>query len=176
MLCVIAIIDSAATERLMKLGKIAERFGFPSQNVHGHITLATYLGDEEARFISSCKAILSGYRKFPVCYDKIETWLSTSGASSFLVAIPRKETALAAIQREIAGEWSASLNEWTQEDTWSPHTSLLYIPGVRLDAAAQAMQEEFEPFAAQIDRIEFSSVREKEGEFTYEIVDSVALQ
>ena len=71
MLCAIVIIDSAATERLVKLGQTAERFGIPPQDVHGHVTLATYVGDDEKAFISSCKSILSSYRKFPVYYEKL---------------------------------------------------------------------------------------------------------
>lgn len=44
MLCAIAIVDPAAADRLLDIGQIAERFGFSSENAHGHITLATYLG------------------------------------------------------------------------------------------------------------------------------------
>lgn len=172
MLCVIAIIDSAATKRLAILEQITERFGIPPQSVHGHITLATYTGDEEAAFITSCKAILSGYGKFSVCYDKIELWTATSGARSVLVAAPQKGHEMAAIQRKIAGSWSAQLNEWTQEDTWTPHTTLLYVPGADLDLVAEAMRKEFAPFAAQIDRIDFSRVYENR----YEIIDSFELQ
>ena len=71
MLCVIVKVNSAATERLMKLEEVPERFGFPPRNLHGHITLATYIGEDEAGFISSCKAILAAYGKFPVYYDKV---------------------------------------------------------------------------------------------------------
>lgn len=176
MLCVIAIIDSAATARLIKAEQIAEHFGIPSQNVHGHITLATYIGNDEERFISSCKRILSNHGKFPVYYDKIEAWTSTSGASSFIVAVPRKEHTLVAIQKEISKEWSAYLNKWTQESVWNPHTSLLYIPGADLDIVAEAMQEEFEPFVTQISRIEFTHVYENEVESSIEIVDFFELQ
>lgn len=176
MLCAIVKVNSTARERLMKLEQIPERFGFPPRNLHGHITLATYIGDDEDGFISSCKAILSNYGKFPVYYDKVEAWISTFGARSLIVAVPRKEPTIVAIQREISRRWSAYLNEWTQEDVWNPHTSLLYVSGVDLDDIAEAMQEEFEPFVAEIERIEFSSIQEIEGKFTYEIVDSIELQ
>ena len=176
MLCVIVKVNSAARERLMKLEEIPERFGFPPRNLHGHITLATYIGDDEKEFISSCKAILSNYGKFPVYYDKVEAWISTFGARSLIVAVPRKEPTIVSIQREISRQWSAYLNEWTQEDVWNPHTSLLYVSRTDLTAVAEAMQEEFEPFAAEIDQIEFSRVQEIEGKFTYETVDFVELQ
>lgn len=176
MLCAIAKVDPAARERLLKLEQIPERFGFPPREVYGHITLATYVGDDEAGFIASCKGILSGHRKFSVSYEKVEAWVSAFGMRSLVVAVPRKEPAMVAIQKEISGKWSEHLNEWTQEDVWSPHTALLYIPGTDLDAVAEAMQEEFEPFAAQIDRIEFSRVHENEGKSTYEIVDFIELQ
>lgn len=122
MVCAIAIIDQAATDRLIKAVRIAERFGFPAGEVHGHITLATYVGDDEAGFISSCKEILSKHGRFPVFYDKIEAWGTTSGTGSFIVAVPRKENAIVTIQKEISGEWSAYLNRWTQPDAWNPHT------------------------------------------------------
>lgn len=172
MLCAIAAIDSAATERLAELEQAAERFDIPPQDVHGHITLATYIGDDEEAFISSCKSILAGYGKFPVYYDRVGTWICKSGMRSFIGAFPRKEPAIMTIQKEIAGRWSAYLNEWTQEEVWNPHTSLLYIQGADLSAVAEAMQEMFEPFAAQVNRIEFSRVYEN----GYEIIDSIELQ
>ncbi len=75
------------------------------------------------------------------------------------------------IQKEIAGRWSAYLNEWTQENVWNPHTSLLYVQGADLSAVAEAMREMFEPFTAQVDRIEFSRVYEH----GYEIIDAFEL-
>lgn len=172
MLCAIAIIDPAATERLAELEQAAKRFDIPPQDVHGHITLAAYTGEDEEAFISSCKSILAGYGKFPVYYDAVETWICKSGMKSFIGAFPRKEPVIMAIQKEIAGRWSAYLNEWTQENKWNPHTSLLYVQGADLSAVAEAMQEMFEPFAAQVDRIEFSRVHEN----GYEIIDFFELQ
>lgn len=176
MLCAIVKLDPAARDRLMKLEQIPERFGFPPRNLHGHITLATYIGDDEEGFISSCKAILSGHGKIPVYYDKVEAWTSTFGARSLIVAVPRKEQMITTIQKEISRQWSAHLNEWTQEDTWTPHTSLLYVSGTDLDAVAEAMQEEFVPFVTEADRIEFSRIQEIEGKFSYETVDFIELQ
>lgn len=172
MLCAIAVIDPTATERLIKLGKISERFGIPFQDVHGHITLATYIGDDEDSFTSSCKALLSGHSKFPVYYDDVEVWTSTSGAKSFIVAVPRKEPVITAIQKEIVRHWTTSFNKWTQENTWNPHTSLLYVPGADLSPVADAMHQEFEPFVTQIARIDFTRVYDN----GYEIIDSIELR
>lgn len=176
MLCAIIIVDADATERLARIEQIAERFGYPPKNVHGHITLATYTGDDEESFISSCKAILSKFGKFPVYYDKIEAWEGMPGVKTFIVAVPRKEHTIVSLQKEISKAWSADLNEWTREDTWSPHTSLIHVPGTDLSDVAEAMQGEFEPFAAQIDRIEFTHVYESEDKCTFEIADFVKLQ
>ena len=176
MLCAIIIIDADAADRLLKVERIAERFGCPPKHVHGHITLATYTGDDEEGFISSCKTILSGFGKFPVYYDKVEAWESMSGVKTFIVAVPRKEHTIVALQKEISKGWSADLNEWTREDAWNPHTSLVHVPGTDLSDVAEAMQAEFEPFAAQIDRIEFTRVYENEGKWSYEIADFVELQ
>lgn len=158
MLCAIAKIDPDSTERLAKLRRMANDFGIFPRELHGHITLATYTGEDEAGFIASCKAILSGYQKFTVRYDKVEIWVSVPESESIIVAAPRREPVMAAIQKEIAQTWAADLNEWTQENVWRPHTTLLYAPGADLPSIAAAMQKTFEPFTAQVDRIKFSRV------------------
>ena len=169
MLCAIAIIDTSATERLRKLRRAAERFGAPPKNTHGHITLATYIGNDEDSFISSCKTLLSCYQKFCVHYDKVTIF----DASAVIVAIPRREDPLAAMQKDIARRWAADLNQWTQEDTWRPHTSLLYSRQLDLPVILKAMQDEFVPFTAQVDRIEFTHVYEDGG---CEQINFLALQ
>ena len=167
MLCAIAKIDPASSERLAKLAKLTDSFGIPHRNVHGHITLATYIGDDEGQFILSCKAILSHYGKFSVYYDKIEVW----NPSTIIVAVPRKEKTVVTIQKEISKAWAAYLDKWTQEDVWQPHTTLVTNPQADFDAIAEAMQGKWEPFAAQVDQIEFSRVYEN----GYEIIDFIKL-
>lgn len=157
MLCAIAKIDPVSTERLAKLRRMANDFGIFPRELHGHITLATYTGGDEAGFIASCKAILSGYHKFTVRYEKVEIWASVP-EPEIIVAVPRTEPVMAAMQKEIARAWAADLNEWTQADAWKPRTTLLYAPGADLAAIAAAMQQEFAPFTAQVDKIEFSQV------------------
>lgn len=167
MLYVIAMIDPAAQKRLARLRELAVPFGIPLRDIHGHITLAAFAGTDEDGFLSSCKAILARYRKFSVEYEKIEIFASTSA----IVAAPRKDGPLDAIQREIAERWAADLNQWTRRDVWHPHTTLAYHPTADLGAVAGAMRAEFEPFAAQVERVEFS----RELENRYEIIDSIKL-
>lgn len=167
MLCAIAKIDPAASELLVSLAKLTEGFGIPPRNVHGHITLATYIGNDENEFISSCKTILSGCGKFSVCYDKLEVW----NPSTIIVAVPQKENAIAAIQKEISKKWAADLDQWTQADVWQPHTTLVTNPQADFYTIVKVMQEKFKPFVAQIDQVEFSRVYEN----GYEIIDCVEL-
>lgn len=167
MLYVIAMIDPAARRRLTGLRELAAPFGIPPRDLHGHITLAAYAGEDEGRFIASCKAVLARYGQFSVEYDKIELFASTSA----VVAAPRKEGPLDAVQREIAERWAADLDQWTRRDVWRPHTTLAYHPAADLDAAAGAMRAEFAPFSARVSRVEFS----RECGNRYEIVDSMEL-
>ena len=49
---------------------------------------------------------------FPVCYDKIEVLAS----SCIVVASPRKEGVLEAVQRKIADKWAKDLPDYMQAD------------------------------------------------------------
>lgn len=168
MLCVIAKIDAAARERLSTLQHLAEKSGIAVRNLYGHITLATYVGNEEEKFVSSCKAILSGCSVFTVRYDKIEVLSDTS----IIVASPAMTDEITDIQRKIAKVWEEYLDEWTRKNKWYPHTTLVYDSRADLASIAEIMQSKFAPFDAQIGRIEFSRVKEK----GYEIVDFIELQ
>ncbi len=168
MVCAIAMIDANSRARLAELAGLSERFGIPKRNVHGHITLATYIGNNEREFVLSCKASLSVHKKFYVRYDSIEIW----SPPAFIVAVPRKENSIAVIQKKMCDSWSQDLNEWTQNDVWRPHTTLVTNPQADFPAILEAMQEKFEPFVAEVDRIEFSRVCEN----GYEIIDSVKLK
>lgn len=168
MVCAIAIIDANSRARLAELAGLSERFGIPKRNVHGHITLATYIAGNEREFVLSCKESLSVHKRFSVRYDSIEIW----SPPAFIVAVPRKENDIAVIQKKISDHWSQDLNEWTQNDVWRPHTTLVTNPQADFHSILEAMRERFEPFVAEVDRIEFSRVYEN----AYEIIDSVKLQ
>ncbi|WP_316523294.1 2'-5' RNA ligase family protein [Neglectibacter sp. CSJ-5] len=129
--------------------------------------LVSYIGEDEAVFIASCKEILSSYKVFPVCYDKIEVLAS----SCIVVASPRKEGVLEAVQRKIAEKWAKDLPDYMQADVWHPHTTLLQDMQADLGKIARHLEENFEPFCGEVQTIEFSRV-EKVG---YTIVDTVEL-
>lgn len=152
MLCVIAKIDPKSKARFLKLQGKIEKLGISVKALHGHITLVSYIGEDEAAFIASCKEILSSCKVFPVCYDKIEVLAS----SCIVVASPRKEGVLEAVQRKIAEKWAKDLPDYMQAD---------------LGKIAQHLEENFEPFCGEVQTIEFSRV-EKVG---YTIVDTVEL-
>ena len=152
MLCVIAKIDPKSKARFLKLQEKIEKLGISVKALHGHITLVSYIGEDEAAFIASCKEILSSCKVFPVCYDKIEVLAS----SCIVVASPRKEGVLEAVQRKIAEKWAKDLPDYMQAD---------------LGEIARHLEENFEPFCGEVQTIEFSRV-EKVG---YTIVDTVEL-
>lgn len=152
MLCVIAKIDPKSKARFLKLQGKIEKLGISVKALHGHITLVSYIGEDEAAFIASCKEILSSCKVFPVCYDKIEVLAS----SCIVVASPRKEGVLEAVQRKIAEKWAKDLPDYMQAD---------------LGKIARHLEENFEPFCGEVQTIEFSRV-EKVG---YTIVDTVEL-
>lgn len=160
------MIDPASAEKLSKLRCLTARFGVPPRDVHGHITLASYVGGDEDGFISSCKAILSRYGAFSVPYDRVEIFDS----SAVIVAVPRKGGPLDAMQGEISQAWAADLNQWTRREAWRPHTSLFYSRQAELEPILKAMREAFEPFSARVNRIEFSHVDEEDRIKTVDVM------
>ncbi len=168
MVCAIAVVDSESKKRLVELANITERFGIAPRNVYGHVTLATYIGHHESEFVESCKAKLSVQKRFSIYYDNIEIWKP----QTFIVAAPRKDDVITAIQKDISEDWAEDLNNWTQANVWQPHTTLVTDPRADFHAIAEAMQEKFKPFVARVDRIEFSQVYD-DG---YEVFDCVELQ
>ena len=167
MLCVIARIDPGARERLADLRQTAEAWAAGTGELYGHITLAAYVGDEEDRFIASCRELLSGCRAFSVRYGRIEVLPATA----ILVASPEKEGTLLSLHDKIAEKWSGSLDQWTGDEYWRPHTTLLYDPDGDLAAAEAVLGKRFSPFSARVERIEFSRVEET----GYTILGSVDL-
>ena len=167
MLCVIARIDPSAREKLAALQRRAAVRDGRAGELYGHITLVTYMGDEEERFIASCRELLSGFSAFSVRYGRIELL----SATSILVASPEKTGTLLALHDAIAEKWSGALDRWTGDEGWKPHTTLLFNPDGDLAAAGAALAKEFSPFSARVERIEFSRVEET----GYTIVDHVDL-
>ena len=154
MLCVIAKLDKRSTEKLTAIQKAAAPDA-GLKPLYGHITLASYMGEDEAGFMAFCAAQLKGVSRFAVKY----THLAVLEETSIVAALAEKAGTLAALHRRIAEEYGGSLNEWTSlDETWLPHTTLLYDPQADLSAACRKMAADFAPLTAGIVGIEFSRV------------------
>ena len=167
MLCAIAKLSAEAAE---KLNTLRNKILSEEQNrspLYGHITLATWLPEDDAVFAEACEAMLRGIRAFTVRYEKIEVLKQTS----ILVATPAKSEELSALHSMLAGKFSDSLDQWTRDDTWYPHTTLLHDPAADLDSLCRAARKLFVPFEARIRRIELSKV----GSSGYTILKSIRL-
>ena len=171
MLCVIAKLDELATGTLAAIQKNAFSDFTPSNPLHGHITLATYIGDNETEFMQFCKHLFVGLSPFTVEYKKIEVLEGTLDSAPIIVASPERAGSLEEVHRRIAAAYDSSLNQWTQTDSWYPHTTLLYKPGVDLHPICCKMAASFVPFSTHIRKIEFSRVLES----GYDIIDQVEL-
>ena len=131
MLCVIAKLDKKATDKLIEIRKAAFPPVSEGKTLYGHITLATYLGEDERDFVRFCKSAL---------------------------AVPAKSEPLARLHQCIAEAYGDALDIWTKGDRWYPHTTLLFGPQLDLPGLRDQMANAFSPFAARIGRIEFSRV------------------
>lgn len=170
MLCVIAKIDKCAVEKLKAIQReaVSESAARP---IYGHITIAAYVGDDEAKFIAFCKALLDGATRFTVKYTRLDALEKTS----IVVAAAEKAGALGEFHRRIAEEYGDSLNQWTRTgEMWLPHTTLLHDPDmdmIDMRDICRKMESSFEPFTAVVESIEFSRVTEA----GYEIVGGIEL-
>ncbi len=167
MLCVIARLDRQATERLNELQRSTFPAGVERKTIYGHITLATYIGEDEAGFIRSCRKALAEASAFDIVYDRIEVLEETS----ILVAAPAESEPLYSLHRCIAEKYDDELDRWTKGDCWYPHTTLVFDPQADLHSICRKLAESFSPFQAGVYRIEFSRVCAN----AYEIVDSMDL-
>ena len=167
MLCVIAKLNAEATENLMAIRKAALSDAVVTP-LYGHITIATYTGDNETQFIRFCKSLLAGMPSFTVRYEK----LAVLEATSIIVASPEKSGPLEALHLGIVEKYNCFLQPWTQIGQWYPHTTLLYGPGLDLHRICREMSASFVPFSSQISLVEFSRVLESD----YAIIDSVVLR
>lgn len=167
MLCVIAKVDDIARERLNELCKIAEEFDFPARYLYGHITLVSYIGQNETVFINQCKTALSGMGAFSVAYDGIELLSPTPS----IVASPKRTQELVAIHDLLLSVAPSELDSWSSKERWHPHTTLFYHTEADLHTISERMRKQFLPFTATVSKIEFSKVTDR----GYEIIDSIIL-
>ena len=157
MICLIAKLDEASTGKLRALQDVAARMGASPRPLYGHITIASYVGDEEAAFVRECQELLAGTASFAVSYPKIEVLSETS----IIVASPENAGELARLHEKIATGYADLLDRWTAGEDWYPHTTLLYDPEADLERICEEMQKVFEPFEAKVERLEFSKVSER---------------
>ena len=167
MLCVIAKIDNAAREQLNELCKVVEEFDLPVRYLYGHITLVSYIGQNEADFIAQCKTALTNWRTFPIAYNCVELLPPTPS----IVASPKLSQELVAIHDLLLSVAPSKMDSWSAKEVWHPHTTLFYHTEADLQAIAERMRKIFVPFTVEIVRIEFSRVTDG----GYEIIDSITL-
>ena len=167
MLCVIAKLDRQATEKLRRLQAAAHKGRQDFPPLYGHITVASWIGEDEEGFVRACGPLLRSVSPFTVFYRSIETLTETS----IIAAVPEKAGSLLRLHDRIEERFGASLNGWTAGNSWVPHTTLLFDPNADLTAVRDRMLEVFVPFRTGIRRIEFSRVL-KDG---YQIVESTEL-
>ena len=167
MLCVIAKIDNAARERLNELCKVVEEFDLPVRYLYGHITLVSYIGQNEANFIEQCKAALKKWKTFSVSYSRVELLPPTPS----IVASPELSQELVAIHDLLLSVAPSEMDSWSAKEIWHPHTTLFYHTEADLQAIAERMRKIFVLFTAEIVRIEFSRVTDS----GYEIIDAITL-
>lgn len=168
MLCVIAKIDEDATAALQRTQRFAARHGARPRQIHGHITLVSYIGEDEPGFLAHCRSVLRDVASFAVEYEAV----SVMPATNIIVASPCKTEALLKLHSCLgAGHWEG-LDQWSQKGAWEPHTTLVYDPGLDLGQLCGRMRERFKPFTAHAARIEFSRVSDS----GYEIVDCIDLK
>ena len=167
MLCVIARLSPDASEKLLSVREAALPLVQEQAPFYGHITIATYLPEEDAGFAEDCGRIVRACPPFSVRYERIGLLSETS----VIAAEPSCAGGLRALHRRIAGEFGAYLDQWTRDESWRPHTTLIYDPAAELDAVCQVMRRRFSPFETRISRIEFSRVEEA----GYRILDAIDL-
>lgn len=167
MLCVIAKLDNKAIDKLIEIQRTAFPVGAEIKPLYGHITLATYIGDDESRFVQSCKRLLTDISAFDIVYDKIEVLDETS----IIVATPAKSELLISLHQRIAEKYDDTLDRWTKGDCWYPHTTLVFGPQLDLHSICNKMVDSFSSFVASVSKIEFSRVYAN----AYEIIDCLDL-
>ena len=168
MLCVIAKLPDDASERLRMLRDSVLPPEQAGASLYGHITIATYLPQDDSRFAKACAETIRGYGPFTVRYEK----LGVLSRTSIIAALPSMTEQLASLHNRIAGRYGVSLDQWTAGRDWQPHTTLLYDPAADLHALCRKMQQGFAPFETRISRIELSEVRDN----GYTIRDIIVLR
>ena len=88
MICVIAKLAPDATERLNTLRQAVASEKLPLKPFYGHITIATYLPDDE-EFVQVCSEIIRETPSFRIRYAKLEVLSETSDAVLHICDVQR---------------------------------------------------------------------------------------
>ena len=167
MLCLIAKLDDATSAKLNAIRKTALPDHEQGKQVYGHITLASYLGEQEMAFAHTCRELLADIPSFEITYESLVILNETH----IIVAKPENSEILTALHRRIAEKHGDELDPWTKGDRWLPHTTLFYGPDTNLEQLCSAMARYFSPFRAKIVRFELSRVLPD----SYKTVEQIAL-
>ena len=156
MMCLIAKLTPRAADMLRRLqdAALGGREGFAP--LYGHITVASFVGEDEEGFIRDCLPLLSSVPPFTVSYRSVDILEATS----VVVAKAEPSGGLLRLHALAARRFGPSLNRWTAGSAWVPHTTLMYGPGADLTAARDRARAAFVPFRTVIRRLEFSQVLE----------------
>lgn len=170
MLCVIAKIDKKSEEKLRELKDVESLFNIKTKPIYGHVTLLTYLNDNEKELINYCKEILQDFNSFYIKYDDIDIFRNTSA----VIAKVKKDGMLLDLHNKLTSKYSGNLDCWTNNDKWTPHSTLIWKQGINLDEIAAEIKKQFKSFYAHVESIEFFRVLEDDNN-KYEFVDRIEL-
>ena len=133
---VILKLDKSSRARLSWIQSFAASFGIVPKSIYGHIALGMI---EEDRIVS-CKEALAGQEAFLVNIDRIDILPGQPVVAALAASSEVLERIHGIVSAEVA---------------WIPCVELLRDPVMNLSWVRMAMNEMFEPFAAQVERIEF---------------------
>ena len=135
MLCAIARLPEEARIRLRAVQAAAGRLGYAPPPLYGHITLAVCDRGDEAAFAKGCRELLTGFGVIDVEYEKVEILTQTA----IIVATPSKSGGLLSAHDVLAERFGDSLDAWTRDALWRPHTTLFHHPTAPLESVCRAM-------------------------------------
>ena len=153
MIYAIARIDKSARARLSWIQSFAASFGIVPKPIYGHITLCNL----EESDLEAHKAALEEVAAVSVNVESV----TVPENSPAVVALVAADSGLNHIRSKLGND-----------TPWTPNIELLRDPLVNPKWVLMAMAENFEPFTATVDRIEF--VRPAGRGF--EVVDALDLK
>lgn len=136
MIDVILKLENSARARLSWIQSFAASFGIVPKPIYGHIAL----GSVEATEVEACKSALTGLEAFCVEFEQIDVLPH----GPVVAAVAARRGVLEDVHGKLCGDGD-----------WTPCVELLRDPMVNMGWVRTAMREMFQPFTAQVVRIEF---------------------